>query len=236
MPILVYSGLLLGCYLLGSLSFAYWAGRVNGVDLREHGSGNIGATNAGRTLGKQWFFIVFFADVAKGLLPVLLFTLYGPALIDWGSYSLLRDLLPISAGMAAVIGHSFTCFHGFKGGKAVATSLGVLLALIPAVAGLSFLCWVICWLLVAGIWKIKRSDAVGPSSIVAALACPIIYFNYHEQTLSMPALPTSILVSLICFLIVVRHRSNAKKFFATISGKTSGTTPDKTAEASNAEQ
>ena len=221
MPVTIFCAVIVCTYLLGSLSFAYWAGRCKGVDLREHGSGNIGATNAGRVLGKQWFFVVFFADVCKGLGPVLLMRYAAPQWIDWQDATLLRDLLPISAALAAVLGHSFTCFHGFKGGKAVATSLGVILGLTPIVAGLAFAAWLLTWLLVAAIWKLKRSDAVGPASIVAAIACPAIHFAINEQTLSMPTLPSSILIVLIALLVLIRHRSNAQKFLGSIRHRAS---------------
>ncbi|NRA39350.1 MAG: glycerol-3-phosphate acyltransferase, partial [Planctomycetes bacterium] len=72
------------CYLLGSISFAWMAGRLNNVDLREHGSGNLGATNAGRVLGNHWFFIIFFADVSKGLIPVLVAKFYAEQVMSDG--------------------------------------------------------------------------------------------------------------------------------------------------------
>ena len=116
----------LGAYLLGSVSFAYFAGKAKGIDLRQHGSGNLGATNAGRVLGMRWFVIVFALDLAKGVVAVLVAKeVERRTGLSW---------TPIAAAAAVVLGHSFTCFHGFKGGKAVATSLGVLAALVWKVA------------------------------------------------------------------------------------------------------
>src|SRR5258705_510268 len=115
----------MAAYLLGSVSFAWIAGRLNGIDLRQHGSRRLSATNAGRVLGREWFFFVFALDVAKGWAPVYV--------VDQSLGRGGDTLLLLSVGAAAVLGHVFTCFHGFKGGKAVATSLGVLIALLPLV-------------------------------------------------------------------------------------------------------
>lgn len=182
-------------YLLGSISFAYWAGRIKGKDLRKEGSGNLGATNAGRVLGWHWFAAVFALDITKGLLPTL-----------W-SHQAQEPWLPIAVATAAVLGHVFTCFHGFKGGKAVATSLGVLIGLAPAAAGIIFGCWLLTWLLVWLVLRLKRSDAVGPASIVAALATVPAYLATPRWTW-----PTLGFLALLSALVLVKHRSNFAKF------------------------
>lgn len=187
-------------YLAGSLSFAYWAGRIKGVDLRKHGSGNLGATNAGRVLGWHWFAAVFALDLCKGLLPVL------------ASHQAGDQWLPIAVGAAAVLGHVFTCFHGFKGGKAVATSLGVLVGLAPLAAGVIFGCWVITWLLCWLGLKLKRSDAVGPASIVASIAVVPAYLATARPWQA----PTLGFLSLLALLVLVKHRSNFAKFVAQV--------------------
>src|SRR5882724_6812016 len=129
----------LAAYLLGSVSFAWIAGRLNGIDLREHGSHSLGATNAGRVLGREWFFLVFALDVAKGWAPVYV--------VDHSLGRGGNTVLLLLVGAAAVLGHIFTCIHRFKGGKAVATSLGVLIALLPLVAAISFSVWLLALLL-----------------------------------------------------------------------------------------
>lgn len=184
-----------GAYLLGSVSFAWWAARAKGVDLRTVGSGNLGATNAGRVLGWHWFAIIFTLDLGKGLGPVLLARQADDA---W---------LPIAVAAAAVLGHVFTCFHGFKGGKAVATSLGVIIALAPLAAGIAFGCWLLTWLLVWLGLRLKRSEAVGPASIVAALAVVPAYLatpGRSHQTLGF--------LALLAALVLIKHRSNAARF------------------------
>ena len=193
-------------YLLGSLSFAYWAGRVNGKDLRKEGSGNLGATNAGRVLGWHWFAVVFALDLAKGLLPVLLAGwAVHQAMHHHADVSALR-FLPIATALAAVLGHVFTCFHGFKGGKAVATSLGVLIGLAPIAAAVAFGCWMATWLLCWLGLRIKRSEAVGPASIVAAIAVVPAYVATGWSG------PTLGFLAVLSALVLIKHHSNARRF------------------------
>lgn len=224
MPVVIAALILFGCYLIGSLSLAYWCGRINGIDIRKHGSGNLGATNAARVLGKHYFFIVFSGDVLKGLLPVLLLQHYTAALCDWQDYQLLPQLLPVLAALACVIGHNFTIYHGFKGGKAVATTLGAVLALAPVSAAGGFGVWVVVWLLVGSLQQIKRSDAVGPASIVAMVSAPVIHCLYYEQPFSMPLLASTLLIILLAVLALYRHRSNAVKFIKQMNGSWDETT------------
>ncbi len=199
-------------YLLGSISFAYWAGRINGKDLRKEGSGNLGATNAGRVLGWHWFAAVFVLDIAKGMVPTMFAVwLLTTAMQHQVDISDLR-FLPISTAAAAVLGHVFTCFHGFKGGKAVATSLGVLIGLAPPAAGMIFGCWLTTWLLVWLILRLKRSDAVGPASIVAAISGVPAYL----VTASPVLLPTLAFIALLAALVLLKHRTNFMKFLGQV--------------------
>jgi glycerol-3-phosphate acyltransferase PlsY len=206
------------CYLIGSVSFAYWCGKLNGLDIRQHGSGNLGATNAARVLGRQYFFIVFIGDVFKGLLPVIGLQWYSNNLIDWQEQTLLRDLIPALAALACVLGHNFTIYHGFKGGKAVATTLGVILALAPIPAAGGFGIWIIVWLLIGSMKRISRSDAVGPASIIGVSAAPVIHFCFTPDTLQMPQLASTILIVLLALIVLIRHRSNAVKFYKQLHG------------------
>ncbi len=199
-------------YLLGSVSFAYWAGRVNGKDLRKEGSGNLGATNAGRVLGWNWFAVVFTLDIAKGAAPALLAGwVLSDAMQHQASIASLR-FLPIATAAAAVLGHVFTCFHGFKGGKAVATSLGVLIGLAPLAAAIIFGCWFSTWLLVWLLLRLKRSDAVGPASIIAALSAVPAYL----LTAAPLQTPTLVFLALLAGLVLIKHRSNFAKFVTQI--------------------
>jgi acyl phosphate:glycerol-3-phosphate acyltransferase len=191
-------------YLLGSVSFAWLAARAKGIDLRTQGSGNLGATNAGRVMGRKWFFIIFGADLAKGLVPVLI----ALALVENGQ---AHATLPVLTAACAILGHSFTCFHGFKGGKAVATSLGVLIGLVHVAAGITFGIWLLVWALCYTVFRLKASDAVGPASVIAALAMPFAHLGTYPQPWAMLNLPLTIFLILVSTLVIVRHRSNIAK-------------------------
>ena len=196
-------------YLLGSVSFAYLAGRVNGVDLRQHGSGNLGATNAGRVLGGKWFAVVFVGDVLKGFLPVLAAHLL-PCPAEQ------RPWLLLATAIAAILGHVLTCFHGFKGGKAVATSLGVLAALVWPVAVVGLGVWLIAWVVGWKLGKLGKAGAVGLASVIAALAVPptrLFLTAACPEPWSTDETPITVFLILLAALVVVKHRANLQKLF-----------------------
>ncbi|MGG0719684.1 glycerol-3-phosphate 1-O-acyltransferase PlsY [Robertmurraya massiliosenegalensis] len=170
-------------YLLGSIPSGLIAGKTKGIDIRKHGSGNLGATNTFRVLGVKAGIIVTVADILKGTLATAL-----PELFQ-------SDLHPLIAGVAAVIGHIFPIFAGFKGGKAVATSGGVLLAYAP----LMFVVIVIVFILCLYITKY-----VSLSSIVAAVAALIYAFIDGDRALI-------IVVALLAFFVIYRHRANISR-------------------------
>ncbi|MFN8453045.1 MAG: glycerol-3-phosphate 1-O-acyltransferase PlsY, partial [Anaerolineae bacterium] len=146
-------GLLVAAYLAGSIPFslliARWAG---GIDLRQHGSGNVGATNVARTLGYKWGAVALLLDALKGLLPT-----WGLPLLFYGAGS---RHAPVAAGLAAIVGHMFPCWLGFRGGKGVATALGV-------VAVLSWQATLAAFVAFAAVFAVSR--IVSLSSIVAAV-------------------------------------------------------------------
>lgn len=206
-------------YLLGSVSFAWIAGRLKGVDLREHGSRNLGATNAGRVLGRRWFFAVFALDLGKGLLAVLA-AVHAPRALGVEPPALLA----IAAATAVVLGHVFTCFHGFKGGKAVATSLGVLIALMPAVAAIAFAAWLLAWVLGWAAFRLERSAAVGPASVLAAVVAPTAHLLLAAEPWGVD-LPRTVFILLLGLLVVVKHRGNLARLFAGAAPPPSGSRP-----------
>ncbi|ANC77027.1 glycerol-3-phosphate 1-O-acyltransferase PlsY [Fictibacillus phosphorivorans] len=174
--------ILLLSYLLGSIPFALLVGKIGyGIDIREHGSGNLGGTNTFRTLGKKAGFIVSAADVLKGTLAASL-----PILLD-------VDLHPLLAGVPAVIGHCYPVFAKFKGGKAVATSGGVLLFAQP----LLFVLVLFTFFLTLYI-----SKYVSLSSIMAGVGSVVLSFFIAGDWLT-----TYILIGFTLFL-VYRHRQN----------------------------
>ena len=175
-------------YLLGSLPFGYWAGRVRGIDLRLAGSGNTGATNAMRVLGVKVGVPVMALDVGKGVAAVLL------ARALTGS-----DLVPVLAGAAAVAGHMYPLFLGFKGGKGVATGAGTMFALVPMI-GLAALA---LWLSVS---LATRYVSIG--SVVTAVAYPAAAFVTGQPwPVRLFALGTGL-------WIIWRHRANIARLRA----------------------
>ncbi|MFA5059005.1 MAG: glycerol-3-phosphate 1-O-acyltransferase PlsY [Candidatus Omnitrophota bacterium] len=180
-------------YLIGSIPTAYIAGRLKGIDIRQHGSGNVGATNAFRVLGKVPGSIVLLIDVAKGIIPV---TLIGDA---FG----LEGVLPrILLAICVVVGHNWTIFLNFKGGKGMATSLGVLIGLtfeitaIRPVLGLSVLLWGIVFL---------STGFVSLASVIAAVFLPVWMIVLKQST------ELIVLGIIFCVFIVLRHRSNIER-------------------------
>jgi glycerol-3-phosphate acyltransferase PlsY len=173
-------------YILGSIPFALIVGKIGyGIDIREHGSGNLGGTNTFRVLGKKAGLIVTSADILKGTLAASLPLIFG-----------LGDLLhPLLIGIAAVIGHTYPIFAKFKGGKAVATSAGVLLAYSP----LLFLI-----LLISFFVSLFISKYVSLSSMIAGII-GIIYSLFTGD------IPLIIVISLLASFVIYRHRSNISR-------------------------
>lgn len=187
-------------YLIGSVPFGYIAGRINGIDLREHGSKNIGATNTVRVLGKRWGIPVFALDFLKGFAPLLLMKLHlgGDATqFDTCQMGWLLGVL-----FALVLGHTFTCFLHFKGGKGVATTAGCLFALSPTIGVTALVTWVVFMVL---------TRYVSLSSMVAGLAmmlAELYVFWYQDGEMSVADMMVTGLLLLIFILVVVKHRSN----------------------------
>ncbi len=191
-------------YLIGAVSFAWWAGRLNGIDLRQHGSGNLGATNAGRVLGGRWFALVFAGDVLKGLLPVAAAHLLPASAAE-------RPWLLLATAAAAILGHIYTCFHGWKGGKAVATSLGVLAALVWPVAVAGLAAWLVAWAIGWQAGRLGKAGAVGPASVAAAAAVPVARLLLYPAPWSANELPITVFLLLLATLVIVKHRANIAK-------------------------
>ena len=173
-------------YLLGSISFGLLIARVyGGADLRRSGSGNIGATNVARTVGKAAGILTLLGDGAKGLVAVYLAQ-------TWGHV----PMLPAVAALAAVLGHMFPLYHGFRGGKGVATALGVLLPTLP----LPLLGGCIVWLVVVAVWRY-----VSAGSMLAALVVPLLAVLW-----SYPV-PLVLAAAMIALLVLYKHRENLSR-------------------------
>jgi len=186
---------LLGSYLLGAVPFGLLMARViKGVDLRTVGSGNIGATNAMRVLGKPLGIVAFLLDFAKGLVPTLLLARYAPELD--GRAPLLAASL---AGVAAVLGHCFPVYLGFRGGKGVATGCGAIVGIEPLVFVAAGVVWLV--FLLAFRYVSLASIAMGAAFPLAALALE-------------PAPPFVAACALLTLLVIVRHRTNIARLRA----------------------
>jgi acyl-phosphate glycerol 3-phosphate acyltransferase len=145
--------LIVGCYLVGGIPFGFLVGRLHGLDIRKAGSGNIGATNVGRLLGRKWGILVFVLDVCKGLLPTLGLGQFLPGAEGLAGWSpAVVNTAWLAGGVACILGHNFPIYLRFRGGKGVATSLGVVLGVYPylTVSGLcAFGVWVVVTLDIA---------------------------------------------------------------------------------------
>jgi len=196
----------IGAYLLGAVPFGLIIAVFHGIDLRKVGSGNIGATNLARALGRKWAYVCFVLDFAKGLLPALAMGIW---LGDTaGTKGLLAQL---AVGCAAIIGHIFPVYIKFKGGKGVATSFGVAMGLWPyytVSAAVSLLVWIMFVL----IWRyISLASLAGAVAFPAALIIAIIIspeWGFAELW------PLLIVATGIPVLVFIRHRENIKRLIA----------------------
>ena len=179
----------LTAFFLGSLPFGHWLALARGVDLREQGSGNTGATNVGRVLGKKWGIFVFVLDLGKGWIAVALAKSVGNLPETWS----------LTVGVFAVLGHVFSPWLGFRGGKGVATSAGILIGLAPWVALGVALIWFLAF-------QISRTVSV--ASLCAATAFPLFVFWL------MPEQKVFQWISIgMTLLVWFRHRDNLKRLF-----------------------
>ena len=196
---------LLGAFLLGSIPFSLLLGKLIGrVDIRKHGSGNVGATNFARVCGWRYFPQAFLLDFAKGLLPPLCLAPLIPFDGQGGTESIGPLLFRTTLALTPVLGHTFSPFLRFRGGKGVATGAGAMAALLPLETGVAL-----------GIWLLilALSRTVGIASSCAAVALPVAFLVRHPDT-SAETLLIGGLCVLLAILVVYRHRSNIRQFFA----------------------
>jgi glycerol-3-phosphate acyltransferase PlsY len=200
-PVLSTALLLGGAYCLGSIPFGLLLGFLGGVDIRKTGSGNIGATNLSRALGRGWGIAAFLLDFAKGLVPVLAASHLAASRPQ--DFLLAGEArLAVSAGVATVLGHVYPVYLGFRGGKGVATGFGAMAALSPpATVGMGIL-WVSLYLL-------TRTVSVASMAMAAALPLLVVLL---ERDRSDGGFTTVLFFSVgVAVLILVRHRSNLRR-------------------------
>ena len=196
--IATYGADALAAYLLGSIPFGYLVARWRGVDIRRHGSGNIGATNVFRVVGKGWGILTFILDFAKGFVPAFLFPWCARRL----ALPVNGDALAVAGACLAVAGHNWPVFLRFKGGKGVATSAGALLGIAPAAVGIGLAVWLLAFVL---------SRYVSVASILTAAAAAMsawwLYFRQDDpDTWLRPGALT-----LMAAVIIARHKGNIQR-------------------------
>lgn len=183
-------------YLMGSIPTAYLvAKRVRGIDIREHGSGNVGATNVFRTAGKSWGSFVLVIDILKGWMVT---ALLAPTSGAFSEISVpLRQFL---FGAAAIAGHTWTPWLRLKGGKGIATSAGTLIGIFPFATVLAILIWAFCFI----IWRY-----VSLASLIAVAAFPLLLLIFHRH---MESFPEIFLISLaLVLLLIYNHKANIER-------------------------
>lgn len=181
-----YVVLLIASYVVGSIPCGLILGKlIWNTDLRQYGSGNIGATNAWRTIGKQAGIVIFVCDLLKGVIGVSL-----------GHYLVGTDMAAIIGGLMTIVGHSASIFMGFKGGKGVATGLGVLLMLMPIISIIVFALWLIIVLF---------TGLVSLASVIAAICVPVLIWIFDLS------LVYGIFGVLAALCVVYRHKSNIQR-------------------------
>ena len=203
-------------YVAGATPFGFLAGRLRGIDIRQHGSGNIGATNAVRVLGKKIGGVVFALDALKGLLPVLLAAWWTQRCPAFDGHPIAASLAEVLAGLAAVAGHTATFWLGFKGGKGVATSAGVMLGLAPW----ALLAALLAWLISMAVCRYVSLSSIiaGWVLLAAVVAREWLRIFPGDKTPGAaayePNWPLLALSGLLCALVTWRHRSNLRRIAA----------------------
>ncbi len=214
---IIFAPAVIGAYLLGSIPFGLLIAKAHGKDLRSIGSGNIGATNVSRALGRKWAYFCFALDVLKGVAPMLAtLSLARGSSSQSQSERVVLLCLWLAVGCAAIIGHIFPIYVKFKGGKGVATSFGVALGLWPyytICASFAIVIWVVAVL----IWRY-----VSLASIAASVSFPLVLILaiILRQNWDLFSLwPLLVAATAIPLMVIIRHRENIKRLLAGTESK-----------------
>lgn len=195
---------LLVAYLLGSIPTGFLVAKARGIDIRTVGSGNIGATNVFRFLGKPAGIFVLFADALKGWVAVVIVTRVISNAFRIPGDQITQEWLAICAGVGAILGHNFTCWLHFKGGKGIATSAGVLTALVP----LSLLIILSVWIIVFAFTRY-----VSLASICASFTLPFAAWFTHESATMI------VITAALAVLAIYKHKGNIKRLLNGTEGR-----------------
>ena len=206
-PYLICAALVLASYIVGSLPFGFWISKSLGVDIRNQGSGNIGATNVLRTLGRKVGITVLILDISKGFLPVLIgsIIIFNQLPDSMLNKEEIKGTIYVLLAIGAILGHNYTFWLGFKGGKGIATSAGAIMPFLPEVLIGSLFVWILFFFL---------SRYVAIASIAAAFSIPILTISLDHNYLfpninsSWPVISFGIIASIMA---IWRHRSNIQR-------------------------
>ena len=190
-------------YLLGSIPFGFLIGKARGIDIRRVGSGNIGATNVMRVVGKPWGIVTLILDALKGFGAVCLAFLAGGEAPEW---------LGLACGCAAICGHSFPVYLQFKGGKGVATSAGVLIGVAPAAFGVG----IGVFALLFGVFRYVSLGSIG-----AAIAVPLASY-FFERAAGEPVYLTTYVLVVLGIVVIWRHKANIGRLLAGTENRVGG--------------
>ena len=200
----VYAVAIVVAYLIGSIPFGFIVGKMRGVDVRTVGSKNIGATNVFRTVGKKWGLLAFACDFLKGFVPTLAAQLYAASVGDKS----LAGYLPLVVGVTCVVGHMFTCFMKFKGGKGIATGFGMLVALLPLLVLVAF---ALFFVVVCTFHYISLGSICAAAFLLVAVWFPCGALSnpqgYHN-------LPQCIMVAVVGLFAIWKHRANISRLLS----------------------
>lgn len=209
----------IGAYLLGSIPFGLLIARAHGKDLRSIGSGNIGATNVSRALGRKWGYLCFLLDVLKGLVPMLTTLPLAKAVSGQSQGEKVILLwLWLAVGCAAILGHIFPIYLKFKGGKGVSTSFGVALGLWPYFTVCASF-FAATWVVVVLTWRYVSLASIAASVIFPLVLIMAIILTPGWDFVSL--WPLLIVATAIPMMVIIRHRENIKRLLAGTESKIS---------------
>jgi len=197
---IIYVIIFICAYFIGAIPWAYLIGKINGMDIRKHGSGNVGATNVRRVLGKKLGVLCFVLDFLKGFMPAFLILRINSCC----DVNFSLDIAFIVTAFALVSGHMWPVYLKFKGGKGVSTMAGILLALAP-----------LSLLLGGGVWAMVfySSRFVSLASILAALSLPVSAYLLSVNNIYSLSQTMLTLLSLLALLVIYRHKGNIIRLF-----------------------
>jgi len=200
--IVLFALAVIGSYLLGAVPFGFLIAKKRGFNIYEHGSGNIGATNVFRVVGKTWGILTSILDILKGFIPAMVI----PMVLAVFGMKEYYVPLQLSCAFAAIIGHCWPIYLKFKGGKGVATSAGAMIGLAPLPALVAFIVWIIVMLIFRFV-----SLASIMAAIVLAVATWVAFFMDIMRPGTRFDIYIPIVLNLLCLLIILRHKKNIER-------------------------